>query len=248
MAELISPASVSIVRRWKSRRPSPGRATRILLIAEIGSKPEASLMKVYVVDDDLLIRTSLTLQLEAAGYAVASFASATEFLSIAPSLVPGCVLLDVRMPGADGLSVQSRLAQLKLQLPIIMMTGHGEVGMAVRAMKAGALDFVEKPFSRDVILASVRLAQQHLGRRDAHPGPSMAIEKLARLSRRERQVLDGLIAGLPNKTIAYDLGLSPRTVELHRKHVMEKTEARSLAALVRLALSAAAATATSDHA
>jgi two-component system response regulator FixJ len=199
-------------------------------------------MNVYIVDDEALVRTSLIFQLEAAGYQAIGFESSREFLRIAPSLVPGCVILDLRMPDPDGLSVQHQLGQLKLRLPVIMMTGHGDVGIAVQAMKAGALDFVEKPFADSVILESVRLAQHRLERQGESPLAAIAAERLARLTRRENEVLVGLVAGLPNKTIAYDLGISPRTVELHRAKVMEKMQARSLPELVRLALSAEGAT------
>lgn len=191
---------------------------------------------VYIVDDDDAVRDSLKILLESAGYAVRSFASGHDLLDQAPSFAPGCVIADVRMPEIDGLSLQSRLAELKINLPVIVITGHGDVAMAVRAMKGGAVDFVEKPFSEGAILESVRLALTRLGERPVKD--EAAAKRLALLSPREREVLEGLVAGLPNKTIAYELAISPRTVEIHRARVMDKTQARSLPELVRIALAA----------
>ena len=185
------------------------------------------------------MRSSLRNQLASAGYEVRGFAAAREFLLAAPHLAPGLLILDIRMPELDGLAVQQRLNEANIGLPTIMITGYGEVELAVRAMKAGAVDFVEKPFTRDTILESVRLAEERLrktatGRRAA----DTAAARLARLSRREREVLEGLVAGLSNKMIARRLSVSPRTVENHRAHIMDKLEARSLSELVRLALAA----------
>ncbi|MGC2412814.1 MAG: response regulator [Stellaceae bacterium] len=194
--------------------------------------------RVYVVDDDEQMRRLLTRQLQA-DYDVMCFAAAKHFLDVAAVLSAGCLILDVNMPEIDGLEVQRCLAERNLHFPTIIITGQGEVSIAVQAMKAGATDFVQKPFTRDTILDSVRLAQQHLG--PAGPGyenAELAKTRLARLSPRETQVLAGLVAGLPNKTIAYDLGISPRTVEMHRAHIMTKMEARSLSALVCTALAA----------
>jgi len=196
------------------------------------------LAKVYVVDDDEQMRRLLVRQL-GGEYEVIGFATARSFLEVAAALTAGCLVLDVRMPEIDGLEVQRRLAERRLHFPIIMITGLGEVSIAVQAMKAGAIDFVEKPFGRETILAGVRLAFDHLTPvRTADDGASDARKHLARLSPREMQVLSGLVAGLPNKTIAYDLGLSPRTVEMHRASVMRKMEAASLSALVRAAVAA----------
>jgi len=194
---------------------------------------------VYIVDDDDAVRDSLGFQLEAAGCTVKSFSSGLDFLRQAPNLAPGCVILDVRMPEMDGLELQSRLTELSLGFAIVMITGHGDVPMAVRAMRAGAIDFVEKPFSEDAILESIRLAQSDTNRSTSKDDDNAtALARLAVLSPREREVLEGLVAGLPNKTIAYDLGLSSRIVEIHRARVMGKMQARSLPELVRLALAA----------
>jgi two-component system response regulator FixJ len=194
--------------------------------------------RVYVVDDDEMVRTSLTLQLQPA-YDVMCFAIARHFLDAASALPPGCLLLDLRMPEIDGLEVQSRLAERRLNFPTVMITGQGDVRTAVEAMRAGAIDFVEKPFTRATIEESIRLAGSSIARASTtRESVSAAAAKLAALSARERQVLDGLVAGLPNKTIAYDLGISARTVEMHRAHVMAKTQVRSLSALVRLAFAA----------
>ena len=199
-------------------------------------KPNA---RVYIVDDDDAVRDFLSFQLETAGYQVAGFASGMNFLRVAQTLDTGCLILDVRMPEIDGMGLQSRLNDMKLGFPIIMMTGHGDVALAVRAMKAGAIDFVEKPFSEEAILGSIALAL----RRSCRAGPTdnetdAAMARLAALSSREREVLEGLVAGQPNKLIAFQLGLSPRTVEVHRSRVMDKTRARSVPELVRLALAA----------
>jgi len=192
---------------------------------------------VYVVDDDEAVRDSLSALLEANGYTSRAFSSAQEFLTAAPTLRPGCLIADIRMPGMDGLEMQRRLIGRALPFPLIVVTGHGDVPLAVRAMKAGAIDFIEKPFAADTILDSVKSA---LGRlvepRDQNALAATATARLEALSPREREVMEGLLAGLPNKSIAYDLGISPRTVEIHRARVMEKMGARSLSELVRLGL------------
>jgi len=195
--------------------------------------------RIYIVDDDEAVRDSLGFQLEAAGYDVRTFSSGIDFLNRAPGLPPGCVILDVRMPDIDGLEVQIRLAEMKQSLPIVLITGHGEVPLAVRAMRAGAVDFVEKPFSEEAILESIRLAANRsvtLAIPDEHA--EAAASRLKLLSSREREVLERLVAGLPNKTIACGLGISPRTVESHRARVMDKMQARSLSELVRRAMAA----------
>jgi two-component system, LuxR family, response regulator FixJ len=194
---------------------------------------------VYVVDDDDAVRDSLALLLEAAGLRVEAFAGAAEALARCRDQRPACVVTDVRMPEMDGLELQRRLVQLHAQLPVIVITGHGDVPLAVQAMKAGAVDFIEKPFSDDVILASIEAAVARV-RRGA--GSSAIVgefgNRLTRLTPRERDVFHQLIVGHPNKVIAYNLGISARTVEIHRARVMEKMEARSLPELVRLAIEA----------
>jgi two-component system response regulator FixJ len=195
---------------------------------------------VYVVDDDEAVRDSLAVLLEARDYQVRSFGLAQEFLDAASMLPPGCLIADIRMPEMDGLELQRRLHERSLRFPTIMITGHGDVPLAVRAMKAGALDFIEKPFATQDILNSVDAALQQLAAPADERDPSAiaAMAKLSLLSPREREVLEGLLAGLPNKSIAYDLAISPRTVEIHRARVMDKMGARSLSELIRLALAA----------
>jgi two-component system, LuxR family, response regulator FixJ len=193
----------------------------------------------YVVDDDEAVRDSLSLLLDARGYTVRSFAAAAEFLTAAPTLRPGCLIADIRMPGMDGLELQQRLIERALRFPLIVITGHGDVPLAVRAMKAGAVDFIEKPFAVDTILNSAAVALARL----AEPGgedvlAAAAATRLALLTPREREVLQGLLAGLPNKSIAYDMAISPRTVEIHRARVMDKMGARSLSELLRMSLAA----------
>ena len=200
-----------------------------------------ALPKVYVLDDEEQMRRALSRML-ASEFEVIAFATAKSFLEVAPALVSGCLILDVRMPEIGGLDVLRLLAERRLQFPTVMITGLGEVSIAVAAMKAGAVDFVEKPFTRETILASVRMAQSRCAPTASPAAPGgdgeAARAALARLSPRELQVLDGLVAGLPNKTIGHDLGLSPRTVEMHRARIMQKMEVRSLSALVRAALAA----------
>lgn len=194
---------------------------------------------VYIVDDDEAVRDSLSVLLESKGHTVKSFGSAPEFLATAPSLPLGCLIVDIRMPEMDGLELQQRLIERTLNFPMIVITGHGDVPLAVRAMKAGAIDFIEKPFTAEAILDSLQAALASLDTpNEKDPAAAAATEKLALLSPREREVLAGLVAGLPNKSIAYDLAISPRTVEIHRARVMDKMGARSLSQLVRLALAA----------
>ncbi len=194
---------------------------------------------VYVVDDDEAVRDSLSVLLESKGLAVRGFASALEFLEAAPSLPTGCLIVDIRMPEMDGLELQQHLIDRSLDFSLIVITGHGDVPLAVRAMKAGAVDFIEKPFASEAILNSLEVGLSRLTTlHDKDPAKAAAAAKLALLSPRELQVLEGLLAGLPNKTIAYDLAISPRTVEIHRARVMDKMGARSLSELIRLALAA----------
>ena len=194
---------------------------------------------IYIVDDDEAVRDSLSLLLEARGHTVRSFASAPEFLAAMPSLRPGCLIADIRMPEMDGLELQQRLIERAMPFPLIVITGHGDVPLAVRAMKAGAVDFIEKPFAAETILNSAAAALMRLaepGYRDSQAADAAA--RLALLTPREREVLHGVLAGLPNKSIAYDLAISPRTVEAHRARVMDKMGARSLSELIRMGLAA----------
>ena len=194
---------------------------------------------VFVVDDDEAVRDSLGALLESVGFEVESFGSGADFLDRLDPKRGGCIVLDVRMPGLSGLEIQEKLAEKRIALPVIIITGHGDVPIAVQAIKAGAIDFIEKPFGDDVILESVGRALEQ-GRRNKRDASSAAeIEaRLARLTPRERDVLEQLVIGNPNKIIAYELAISPRTVEIHRARVIEKMEARSLSHLVRLALTA----------
>ena len=159
------------------------------------------------------------------------------FLDVAPKVEAGCVITDVRMPGLSGVDLLRRLRELKLGIPVIVITGHGDVPLAVEAMKIGALDFLEKPFDDEVLLASVRSALNQLDQVQRRQGKRNEIERrLAALSNRERDVLEGLVSGHANKQIAYDLGISPRTIEIYRANLMTKMQAASLSDLVRMAL------------
>ena len=194
---------------------------------------------VHVVDDDEAIRRSVGFALKTSGLKVRVYENGAAILKEAPELETGCILLDIRMPGMDGLEVQEALKAKGVTLPVIIMTGHGDVGLAVRAMKAGAIDFIEKPFEKAVLLAAIehavgRLKQSAATLKDANE----AATKLQLLTPRERDVLDGLAKGLPNKSIAYDLGISPRTVEIHRANLMAKLDARSLSEALRIAFAA----------
>ena len=192
---------------------------------------------VHLIDDDEAVRQALAFLLATAGHAVRVYDSAEAFLSTAGAAQPGCIVSDVRMPGLDGLALQRRLKEIGVTLPMVIMTGHGDVPLAVEAMKAGAIDFIEKPFDDDVLLSAIRAALTRQGETSGRDAETAAIRvKIGSLSERERQVLEGLIAGRPNKTIAYDLGLSPRTVEVHRANLMIKMGAGSLSDLVRMAL------------
>ena len=194
---------------------------------------------VHLVDDDGSVRRSVAFMLKTSGHQVQSYESGAELLKNSAQLEQGCILLDIRMPGMDGLEVQQKLQEKGIGLPVIIMTGHGDVGLAVRAMKAGAVDFIEKPFEKDTLFSSLdegfrRLSQEQVTgerRRDAKV-------KLQALTARELDVLDGLAQGMPNKTIAYDLGISPRTVEIHRANLMTKLGARSLSEALRIAFAA----------
>jgi two-component system response regulator FixJ len=194
---------------------------------------------VHVVDDDAAVRRSLERLLDAAGFHVVSYQSPTAFLNAASGLSAGCVLLDIRMPGVDGLEVQSRLNRLRVNLPVIVMTGHGDVPSAVRAMKAGAVDFLEKPFDDETLLNAIGGAFAKASRLIGGDREAVrAAQRIATLSPREREVLDALLAGRPNKVIAFDLNISVRTVEVHRARMMERLGTKQFADAIRLAVMA----------
>ena len=193
----------------------------------------------HLIDDDEAIRRSVGFLLRRSGFEVVTYISGIEFLSSVKTAATGCVLLDIRMPAMDGLEVQRAMIDRGIAMPIIMLTGHGEIALAVRAMKAGAIDFIEKPFEKSVLLAAIEQAFSRLNGTDRHRQDAVeAGVQLAALTPRERNVLEGLVRGLPNKTIAYDLGISPRTVEVHRSNLMHKLGAGSLSEVLRVAFSA----------
>lgn len=195
--------------------------------------------QIYLVDDDDAVRRSAGFMLKTSGFAVEPFASGVEFLKGVEALAPGCILLDVRMPGMDGLEVQRALGERGITFPVIVLTGHGDVNVAVAAMKAGALDFIEKPFEKAVLLAALEEGFSQIERSDR--GKARAAEAVLRLNvltAREHDVLEGLVRGFPNKTIAYDLGISARTVEIHRANLMTKLNVRSLSEALRIAFAA----------
>ena len=194
---------------------------------------------IHIVDDDEAVRRSAGFMLKTSGYAVTGFASGAAFLRDAKTVEPGCVLLDVRMPDMDGLEVQRRLAENGVAMPVVVLTGHGDVSIAVRAIKAGAVDFIEKPFEKIVLLGAIVAAFERLD--DASGRSARATDAavaIAALTPREQDVLRGLAKGLPNKTIAFDLGISPRTVEVHRANLMTKLQVNSLSEALRIAFAA----------
>ena len=192
---------------------------------------------VHVIDDDDALRESLAFLLSTARIAVATYPSAAAFIEAIPAAELSCVITDVRMPGMSGIDLLKRLREMKIDVPVIVITGHGDVPLAVEAMKVGAIDFLEKPFDDEVLLASVRAAIKRRGGAIKRDAERAEIEsKLAGLSNRERDVLVGLVAGQANKQIAFDLGISPRTVEIYRANRVNKMQAGSLSELVRLAL------------
>ena len=192
---------------------------------------------IYVIDDDDAVRQSLEFLLKTSGHTVRGFESAKAFLEILPELRSGCIITDVRMPEITGIDLLRRVKELGVDIPVIVITGHGDISLAVEAMKLGAVDFLEKPFDDDQLLAALKstlkqdadIAERKAELTEIH-------DKLAALSNRERQVLDGLVAGNANKTIAFDLGISPRTVEIYRANLMTKMAANSLSDLVRMAM------------
>ena len=190
---------------------------------------------IHVVDDDAAVRLSLEQLLGSMGFATVSYTTPDAFLLEAPHLSGGCVLLDVKMPGISGLEVQARLRAIGFVPPIIVITGQGDIQTAVLAMKAGAFDFLEKPYEDEVLLAAIEAALAASPDDHIHQAVDSA-QRIARLSPREREVLDALVAGASNKVIAFDLGLSVRTVEVHRARMMERLGTRQLAEAIRLAV------------
>jgi two-component system, LuxR family, response regulator FixJ len=197
----------------------------------------AAISLVHVIDDDDAVRDSLAFLLRAAKIDVRDYESATAFLDAAAGDQPGCIVTDVRMSGISGIDLLRRLKARGSTMPVIVITGHGDIQLAVEAMKLGAVDFLEKPFDDEVLLASVKSALGQVEKAEKRETERAELSKrIATLSVREREVLEGLVAGKPNKIIAYDLGISPRTVEIYRAHVMTKMNAGSLSELVRMAL------------
>lgn len=201
---------------------------------------------VFVTDDDGDVRDSLCALLAAEGFAASGFQSAAAFLAHLDGLVARgglngacCLITDVRMPGMNGLELQEEIVRRRINLPVIVVTGHGDVPLAVQAMKAGAIDFIEKPYDGQAMLSAVGRALKAASSQLAQSSAAQQAQaRLSGLTQRERQVLDLLVAGASNKQIAFELEISPRTVEIHRAHVMDKMQAKSLSELVRLALAA----------
>ena len=199
----------------------------------MGSATPSELV-VYVVDDDEAMRDSLAFLLGAAGFSVQTFESAALLLDVLPDSPGGCLVSDVRMPGMDGMELLRRLKATHPGLPVVLVTGHGDVPLAVEAMKLGAADFVEKPFDDERLIEAIRAALSG-ATRDKDPNGEIA-SRVASLSPRERQVMDGLVAGLSNKSIARVHEISPRTVEVYRANLMAKMQAANLSELVRMAI------------
>jgi two-component system, LuxR family, response regulator FixJ len=194
--------------------------------------------KVFVIDDDRGVRRSLRALLESANFLVQDYPSARAFLA-EKITIGGCVIADIRMPEMTGLELQEELIRRAISIPVIIITGHGDVPLAVRAMKAGAIDFIEKPFDDEILLASLHKALD-VGRRERDRSTEVqhALELISQLTRRERQVLEQLVVGRSNKLAAFELSISPRTVEIHRAKIMDKLNARNLSDLVRTVLAA----------
>ncbi|MEP7453416.1 response regulator FixJ [Phyllobacterium sp. SB3] len=193
---------------------------------------------VHIVDDEEVVRRSLAFLLTMSGFTVRVHQSATGFLAVAPRIRNGCLITDLRMPDMSGVELLRRLKSSDLRIPSIVITGHGDVPMAVEAMRAGALDFIEKPFEDHQLIEAIRRAAAELTDITGGLADVSSVQaRLNELTDRERQVLSGVVEGLANKTIAYDLNISPRTVEVHRANVMTKMKAKSLPELVRMALS-----------
>ena len=194
---------------------------------------------IHLIDDEESIRRSAGFMLRTSGFDVKTYASGVEFLKEVKNADPGCILLDVRMPEMDGLEVQAELNNRGVTMPVIVLTGHGDINTAVTAMKAGATDFIEKPFEKSVLFEAIERALRRLERgSEAAASEHEAKVRIAALTQREQDVLRGLVRGHPNKTIAYDLDISPRTVEVHRANVMSKLGVRSLSEALRIAFAA----------
>jgi two-component system, LuxR family, response regulator FixJ len=194
---------------------------------------------VHIVDDEESIRRSVSFMLKTSGYQVETWSSGQAFLKEVRHAELGCILLDVRMPEIDGLEVQRALAERGVTMPVVIMTGHGDISIAIRAMKSGAVDFLEKPFEKAALIAAIEESFARLASAtNALARAANAETILGMLTPRERDVLEGLAKGLPNKTIAYDLRISPRTVEVHRANVMAKLDVRSLSDALRIAFAA----------
>ena len=191
--------------------------------------------EVYVIDDDAAVRDSLAFLMQSAGFSIACFDSAEAFVAILPGVEEGCVVTDVRMPGMDGFELLHRVRQEKPRLPVVVMTGHGDIPLAVQAMKLGAVDFVEKPFEDERLIDAVRVALRSVAPA-VDEARAEALARIETLSPRERQVMEGLAKGLSNKAIAKGYEISPRTVEVYRAHVMAKLQAGSLSDLVKIAI------------
>jgi two-component system response regulator FixJ len=193
---------------------------------------------IHVIDDDEAIRLSLTFLLETAGFQVRAYDSALAFLDQPDLPRHGCVVTDVRMPDMDGLTLQRTMIERRVMLPVIVITGHGDVPVAVQALKAGAADFIEKPFDDELLIRAINTALERNRReREDHDEATTVAAMLSALTPRELEVLEALVKGHPNKTVAYDLGISARTVEVHRARVMDKMQARNLPELVQIWLS-----------
>jgi two-component system response regulator FixJ len=194
---------------------------------------------IFVVDDDAAVRESLVMLLKLNGYAVEAYESAASFLASNRASARGCLIADIRMPDMDGLELQRELTRLQSPLQGVVITGHGDVPLSVQAMKAGAVDFLEKPFARDALLAAVRYAIERIAQTAQSNAAADEVRKrIALLTKREREVFDHVVLGKQSKVIAFDLGASPRTIEIHRARMMSKMQAGSLQELVRLAIAA----------
>jgi two-component system response regulator FixJ len=192
---------------------------------------------VHLIDDDEAVREALTILLTEAGFTVRSHKSGTDFLDQLASIAPGCIVSDIRMPGIDGLELQQRLNESQIKLPLIFITGHGDVQMAVQAMRNGAVNFIEKPFDDATLIDAIELAFQSPQMASTAPVTAEIKERMNTLTPREKEVLTCLIAGKLNKIMAFELDMSVRTVEVHRARIMQKMQAHSLSELVRMVLS-----------